>query len=144
MKLVPTALAVAATVLVVPLLTGFATGSAATAPVASSFDAATITTLAANGIELVASTSAAPPGAAVLDSSAASGAAHREFGGHARAVVLGPFTDYANSSTHRRAWQVIVEDTALPGGERGRAWVAIDPESGDVLAARPLLELDAG
>jgi len=143
MKFVPTALAVAVTVLVVPVLTGYATGSAATAPVASSFDATTITTLAANGIEQVASSAAGDAGEATVDAGDAAAAARREFGGDVRAAVLGPFTDHAGSVTHRRAWQLLVENTALPSGERGRAWIAVDAGSGVVLAAKPLLELDA-
>ncbi len=143
MKFVPTAFAVAVTVLVVPVLTGYATGSAATAPVASSFDATTITTLAANGIEQVASSAAGDSSDATLDADEAAATAQREFGGDVRAAVLGPFTDHAGSVTHRLAWQVLVEDTVLPGGDRGRAWVAVDAGSGAVLAAKPLLELDA-
>lgn len=143
MKLLPTAFAVAVTVLVVPVLTGQASGSAATAPVASSFDATTITTLAANGIEQVASTSAGGSTAATLDAGDAATTARRELGGDVRAAVLGPFTDHAGSVTRRLAWQVLVDDTVLPSGERGRAWVAVDADSGVVLAAKPLLELDA-
>lgn len=143
MRFVPLALVAAVTVLVVPVLTGYASAPAASALVASSFDADTITTLAANGIEQVAASSA-PGGSTELGSDEAGEAARRAFGGNVRAAVLGPFTDHVSAATRRAAWQVLLEDTRLPDGSRGRVWVAIDAGSGDVLAAEPLLELDAG
>lgn len=144
MKFLPTALALTGTVLVAPVLAGYATGTAAPAPLARSFGAAAITTLAANGIEQAAPAGAPPAAPVTVGAPDAAATAEQEFGGTARAAVLGPFTSHPTSATHRRAWQVLVEDTVLPGGERGRAWVAVDPASGEVLAARPLLELDAG
>ncbi len=146
MKLVPTALAV--TVLAVPVLAGLAPDSAANTlaagPVAASFDATTLTTLAANGIEQVAATTAGAAVAPSVDAGEAVMAARRQIGGEPRAAVLGPFTGHADSVTRRLAWQVVVADAVLPDGTRGRAWVAVDAASGAVLAARPLLELDAG
>lgn len=144
MKFLPTALALTGTVLVAPVLTGYATGAAAPAPLARSFGATAITTLAANGIEQAARADAPPAATVTVGAPDAAAAAEQEFGGSARAAVLGPFTSYTTAATHRQAWQVLVEDTVLPGGQRGRAWVAVDPVSGEILAARPLLELDAG
>jgi hypothetical protein len=137
MKLVPILLAVAGTVLVVPVLTGYAAVPAG--PVASSFDAATITTLAANGIEQASGDAAR----AELEASDAAEVARRATGGSVRAAVLGSFTDRGHALAHRTAWQVLVEEAVLPDGERGRAWVAVDAETGEVLAAKPLLEIDA-
>jgi len=147
-KFAPTALAVAATVLVVPVLTGYA--AQADGPpriLASSFDATTITTLAANGVELAAADDAPDPGPADLDASTAVAAAERALGGDARTAFLGAFTDHnawdaATGTPLSRdlAWQVVLDDTVLPSGERGLAWVSVDAQTGEVLAAHPLME----
>ncbi len=147
MKIAPTLLAAAATVLVVPLLTGYAAQPQDPAPLrlASALDATTITQLAEQGVELTADDAAESTRAAALARESAVQVAARAVGGVPRAAVLDAFTDHGSWDpatqaplSRRAGWHVVLDGTVLPTGERGRAWVLIDPRSGEVLAARPL------
>lgn len=146
-KLAPAALAVAATVLVVPVLTGYAAQAEGnTVRVAPSFDASTITSLAANGVELTSAAGTPAAGDSRIDVAAAVAVAESAVGGDGLAAELAAFTDHnswgpdGSPLSRQHAWQVVLDDTVLPSGERGRAWVALDATTGEVLAAHPLVE----